>query len=158
MDDTTLKLTEMSTRPASAYAHEIRVTWGDCDPAKIAYTGRLPWFALDAINAWWEEHLGSGWFQLELDRNVGTPFVRLEMDFFAPVTPRHRLICHVWPSKLGSSSIEFRVDGVQDGQLCFSTRTVSVFIVADEFKKRQPPEDIKTLLDPFLSDVAAAQV
>ncbi len=157
MDDTTLKPTEMSARPSSAYQHEIRVTWGDCDPARIAYTGRLPWFALDAINAWWEDHLGQGWYQLELDRNVGTPFVRLEMDFFAPVTPRHRLICHVWPSRLGSSSIEFRVDAEQDGQLCFSTRTVSVFIVADEFKKRQPPEDIKVLLDPFLSEVSALQ-
>ena len=55
----------MEPRPANAHAHEIRVTWGDCDPARIAYTGRLPWFALDAINAWWEEQLGGdGWFEM----------------------------------------------------------------------------------------------
>ena len=144
----------MPDRPPSAYRHEIRVTWGDCDPARIAYTGRLPWFALDAINAWWEEHLGQGWYQLELDRNVGTPFVRLEMDFTAPVTPRHRLICHVWPSRLGDSSITFRVDAEQDGKLCFSARTVSVFITADAFKKRKPPEDIRDMLAPFLKDAA----
>jgi len=104
----------MEARPAGAHVHDIRVTWGDCDPAKIAYTGRLPWFALDAINGWWETHLGGdGWFQMELDRNVGTPFVRLEMDFKSPVTPRHRLNCHVWPVRLGETSITFRVDGVQ---------------------------------------------
>lgn len=34
------------------HIHDIRVTWGDFDPARIACTGRLPWFALDAINAW----------------------------------------------------------------------------------------------------------
>ena len=34
------------------FVHEIRVGWGDCDPAKIAYTGRLPAFALEAIDAW----------------------------------------------------------------------------------------------------------
>ncbi len=153
MVDIMWKPIDMPTRPASAYRHDIRVTWGDCDPARIAYTGRLPWFTLDAINAWWEDHLGQGWYQLELDRNVGTPFVRLEMDFKAPVTPRHQLICHVWPSRLGESSIEFRVDGEQDGRLCFAARTVSVFIVADAFQKRHPPQDIRDLLEPFLREV-----
>lgn len=134
----------MEQRPADTFGHMVRIGWGDCDPAKIAYTGRLPWFALEAINAWWEDKLGGdGWFQMELDRNVGTPFVRLEMDFSFPVTPRHRLICHVWPVKLGETSITFRVDGLQDGKLCFSTRTVSVFIVADHFTKQSPPEDIR---------------
>lgn len=136
----------MATRPVSAYKHKVRVTWGDCDPAQIAYTGRLPWFALDAINAWWEEYLGGGWYQMELDRGVGTPFVRLEMDFAHPVTPRHPLICHVWPVRIGTTSIEFRVDGTQDGVLCFSTRTVSVFITAKDFTKHPPPQDIRDLV------------
>lgn len=138
----------MEPRPNSAHTHVIRVTWGDCDPAKIVYTARLPWFALDAINGWWEHQLGGdGWFQLELDRNLGTPFVRLEMDFKRPVTPRHDLVCHVWPVKLGETSITFRVDGDQDGQVCFSSRTVSVFIVAREFRKQPPPDDIRTLVE-----------
>ena len=140
----------MEPRPQEAYQHEVRVTWGDCDPARIAYTGRLPWFALDAINGWWGAKLGDGWFQMELDRNVGTPFVRLEMDFQHPVTPRHRLICHVWPVALGTTSIAFRVDGEQDGRLCFSTRTVSVFITADVFSKTPPPEDIRALVEAHL--------
>lgn len=139
-------------RPATALQHKINVTWGDCDPAKIVYTGRLPWFALDAINSWWEAHLdGDGWFQMETDRNFGTPFVRLEMDFRVPVTPRHDLICHVWPEKLGESSITFRVDGEQDGKLCFSTRTVSVFIVADQFKKQRAPEEVRAIIEPLIA-------
>ena len=136
----------MSPRPDGAYAHEIRVTWGDCDPARIAYTARLPWFALDAINGWWEEKLGGGWYQMELDHGLGTPFVRLEMDFRKPVTPRHRLICHTWPERLGGTSITFRVDGEQDGRLCFSTRTVSVFVDPAEFTKRSPPENVRELV------------
>ncbi len=142
----------MSARPTSALQHDIVVTWGDCDPARIVYTGRLPWFALDAINAWWMNHLGQGWYEMELDRNVGTPFVRLEMDFRSPVTPRHPLRCYVWPTRLGKSSITFRVDGEQDGKICFSTKTVSVFIVADAFQKTAPPSDIATILAPFLKD------
>ncbi len=147
----------MQDRPSSTYEHEIRVTWGDCDPANIVYTARLPWFSLDAINAWWEHHLGGdGWYQMELDRNVGTPFVRLEMDFKSPVTPRHRLKCFVWPTRVGDTSIEFRVDGVQDGKTCFSTRTVSVFIIADQFKKQRPPRDILEILEPYLKTSEAS--
>lgn len=141
-------------RPSGALQHEIRVTWGDCDPAGIAYTARLPWFALDAINAWWEDRLGGdGWFQMELDRNVGTPFVHMSMDFRAPVTPRHRLICHVWPARLGETSIDFRVDGVQGGELCFRGRFTSVFTVADAFRKQPPPEEIRRIVEASLPEV-----
>ncbi|WP_299371041.1 thioesterase family protein [uncultured Tateyamaria sp.] len=133
------------------FEHEIRVTWGDCDPARIAYTGRLPWFALDAINAWWEAHLGGdGWYQLEIDRNIGTPFVHMSMDFRAPVTPRHRLRCAVWPSALGTSSVTFRVDGRQDGTLCFEGTFVCVFIIADEFKSQPAPPSLRQVIAPHI--------
>jgi len=120
----------MESRPSSAHTHKINVSWGDCDPAKIVYTARLPWFALDAINGWWEAHLdGDGWFQMELD---------------------HTLTCHVWPEKLGETSITFRVDAEQNGKLCFSTRTVSVFTVADQFAKQTPPTEIKEIIERAL--------
>ncbi|MEM9552577.1 MAG: thioesterase family protein [Pseudomonadota bacterium] len=136
---------------AALFEHTIRVTWADCDPAKIAYTGRIPGFALDAINAWWEAHLdGDGWYQLELDRNLGTPFVHMSLDFRAPITARHRLICSVWPSRLGDRSITFRVDGHQDGALCFEGRFVCVFVVADAFQSCPPPDDIREIVSPFL--------
>lgn len=130
--------------------HEIRVTWGDCDPAKIAYTARIPYWALDAINAWWEENLGQGWYQMELDLGFGTPFVHLSMDFKSPVTPRHRLICEVGPKRIGDKSIEFQVDGYQDGVLCFTGRFVSVFIKAESFTPQSAPPDIRELVAAHL--------
>lgn len=139
-------------QPPAAYEHEIRVTWADCDPAKIAYTGRIPGFALDAINGWWEAHLGeAGWFHLEIDRNIGTPFVHMTIDFHAPITPRHRLVCKVRPVRLGNSSIEFSVDGYQNNIQCFRGRFVNVFVVADQFAKQQVPPDIRTLVEPYLT-------
>ncbi|MDG1471842.1 MAG: acyl-CoA thioesterase [Ascidiaceihabitans sp.] len=139
---------------SAPFFHEIRVTWGDCDPAKIAYTGRLPAMALDAINAWWEEHLGGdGWFQLELDRNVGTPFVHLSLDFRSPVTPRHRLHCEVWPQHLGDKSITFRVDARQDDVLCFEGTFVCVFTIADQFKSQSAPADIRAVVEPLIRPV-----
>ncbi|MGH1368423.1 MAG: acyl-CoA thioesterase [Maritimibacter sp.] len=136
---------------SKAFTHEIRVTWGDCDPAKIVYTARIPWFALDAINGWWEHHLGGdGWFQMEIDRNIGTPFVHMSLDFRSPITPRHRLICEVWPQKLGETSITFRVVGRQGGTLCFEGTFVCVFTVADRFEAQAAPPDIRALVTPLL--------
>lgn len=137
--------TDRADRPP--FEHEIRVTWGDCDPARIAYTARIPWFALDAINAWWEHHTGDGWFQMEMDHNIGTPFVSMKIDFRAPVTPRHRLICRVWPNRLGETSVGFHVEGRQDGRICFEGDFVCVFIVASEFRKSPPPEDLRAVLE-----------
>lgn len=132
------------------FEHEIRVTWGDCDPAKIVYTGRLPWFALDAINAWWEHHLGDDWYRMELDRNMGTPFVHMSLNFRSPVTPRHRLKLNVWPTKLGETSIGFRVEAFQDSVLCFDGDFVNVFTIADAFKKTTPPQEIREIVTPLL--------
>ena len=143
-------------RPASAYPHEIRVSWGDCDPAKIAYSARLPAFALEAINGWWEAHLdGDGWFQMELDRNVGTPFVHMSLDFLNPVTPRHRLICHVWPVRMGNTSIEFVVEGEQDSKVCFAGKFVCVFTIADQFKRNPPPAEIRQIVEKLVSEMEA---
>ena len=144
-------MAEDSAAPPAPFVHEIRVTWGDCDPAKIVYTARIPWFALDSINAWWETHLGEGWYQMELDRGVGTPFVHMSLDFRHPVTPRHRLLCEVAPTRLGESSIEFRVTGRQGGALCFEGRFVCVFIEAAEFRKRPAPPDIRALVEPLIA-------
>ncbi len=151
MNDISTETFQPTAADQQKYRHEIRVSWGDCDPARIAYTGRLPAFALEAINGFWEHNLnGDGWFQMELDRNMGSPFVHMSMDFHSPVTPRHRLICEVWPVRLGTSSIEFRVDGYQGGTLCFSGKFVCVFIVADEFRKQAAPEEIRKIIEPLI--------
>lgn len=134
------------------FEYVIRVGWGDCDPARIAYTGRIPGWALEAIDAWWEAHLdGDGWYQMELDRKFGTPFVHMEMDFTSPITPRRRLVCKVRPETLGNSSIGFRVIGTQNDRQCFSGRFVSVFVTGGTLNKRDIPEDVRNMIQSMLA-------
>lgn len=137
-----------------AYTHEIRVGFGDCDPAKIAYTARIPWWALDAIDAWWEHNVaggaGGGWYHIEFDRGFGSPFVHMSLDFRAPITPRHRLICKCAPTRLGTTSVEFRVTGAQNGVLCFEGRFVCVFTNPKEFAKAPPPEDVRAIIEGLI--------
>ncbi|MEQ8297012.1 MAG: thioesterase family protein [Nitratireductor sp.] len=133
----------------SGFVHRVHVRWADCDPALIAYTGRIPCFALEAIDAWWEAHVGQDWYRLNLDRNVGTPFVHMSLDFRSPVTPRHVLACAVTLEKLGESSVRFSVAGSQDGVLCFEGTFVCVFVEAKSFRKMAAPPDIRALIGPL---------
>lgn len=130
------------SKPIKPFVYTIRVGWADCDPALIAFTGRIPCFALEAIDAWWEQSVGSNWFELNIDRNTGTPFVHMGIDFRAPVTPRHALECEVSLLKIGNSSLRFQVAGHQDGVLCFEGQFVCVMVVADTMKSQQVPEEI----------------
>lgn len=133
-----------------AFEHVIRVGWGDCDPARIVYTARIPWFALEAIDAWWEHTAGASWYRLEVDHDVGTPFVSMSLTFRTPVTPRHPLVCAVWPNRLGTTSVGFHVEARQDGTLCFEGDFVSVFIVASAFRKAPPPEALRQVVERHL--------
>lgn len=110
---------DVSAQPDDGiYIHKIRVSWADCDPANIAYTGRLPNFALDAINSWWLVHFGEDWYRLNLERDFATPFVHLEMDLRKPVTPLHPLLIALRLAKLGTSSFTFAFVARQNNEVC----------------------------------------
>jgi acyl-CoA thioesterase FadM len=135
-------------KDVAPFTHTIRVSWSDCDPARIAYTGRIPYFALEAIDAWWEKHNGIDWYEMNVDRDIGTPFVHLSLDFRSPVTPRHPLVCAVRLLRIGNSSIRHSVRGTQSGILCFEGEFVSSFVVATTMKTRRPPADLLALIQP----------
>lgn len=128
------------------FSYERTVHWSDCDPANMVFTGKIPYFALDAIDSWWEEKVGDDWFRLNVDRNIGLPFVHISVDFKKPVTTRAKLICTVELIKLGSSSVRFHVVGKQNDELCFEGQFVEVFVQANTHTKISIPEPYKSLL------------
>lgn len=100
---------------------------------------------------------GKGGFS-ELDGGkVGHPYQGPKPGDAPTVTPRHRLNCTVRPVRLGETSIEFSVDGYQDGVLCFKGRFINVIIVADKFVKQKVPADIRAFVEPYLSPAPAGQ-
>ncbi len=133
------------------FVHTMTVAWSDCDPALIVYTGRIPYFALEAIEVWWKKITGFDWYTLNIDRNIGTPFVHMSLDFKSPVTPRQDLRCVVELMSIGNRSITHRVCGWQGDALCFEGLFVSVFVVAKSFEARLPPKDLLDAIKPFLA-------
>lgn len=136
------------------FRHSIRVRWADCDPAQIAYTGRIPYFALEAIDAFWEAVTGDDWFRLNVDRQIGVPFVHMSIDFRSPVTPRHPLHCEVTLEKVGNSSVGFAVKGGQNEVLCFEGSFIEAFVNAAHNQSIPIPDSIRSRLLPVLSDSA----
>lgn len=106
----------------------LELGWGDTDPAQIAYTARLPELALRAIEGWSSAVLGGNWFVMNMDYGLDCPFVKLELEFKAPVTPRATLDCEVYVPHLGNSSIVHLVVARQQGVLCFTCRAVQVYV------------------------------
>ncbi len=140
----------MDEQPAQSrtFAQERFVSFADCDPARIAYTGRLADFALEAIEAFWHATLdGQSWFEMNLDHGVGTPFVKMGMEFSAPVTPRHPLILQVEIARLGASSVTFRIEGFQEAKSRFLGEFVCVFISVESFQKIPVPSWIRAKLE-----------
>ncbi len=139
------------SKPIEEFIFSINVRWADCDPALIAYTGRVPYFALESIEAWWEHFVGMNWFVLNLDRGIGTPFAHMSFDFRSPITPRHQLQCQVKLLKIGSSSLRFSVCGRQNGVLCFEGEFVSVIVVSKSLRPQPVPAEILKIIRPLVA-------
>ena len=72
---------------------------------------------MEAIEAWFRERIGIDWYELNLDRGVGTPFVHASLDFRSPVTPRDTLATTVLLARLGGSSLRFAVAGARGDEV-----------------------------------------
>jgi len=128
---------------------QLTVGWGDCDPAQIAYTARIPEWALKAIEDWYRYCLVD-WYQINLQRGIGTPFVSLSCKFSAPVTPRYPLIMKVFVTRLGNSSLSHRVEALQNNVLCFSADTTAVFVEACGMKPVPIPPNMRKNIENYI--------
>lgn len=132
------------------FVHLRRVRWGDSDPARIAYTARFGDFAMEAIEAFFQDRLGAGFYELNLDHGIGTPFVRVEFDFLTPLTPRDTLATEVRLARLGGSSARFALAGRVGERMAFQARLVCACVALDgvAMKPIPWPAPFRALLQP----------
>lgn len=127
------------------------VLFGDCDPAGIAYTPKIVDYALIAIDEFWKVALqGEGWFQLNVDHDIGTAFVDLHSRFTAPITPRQPLVLDVRLAGRGRSSIRFAVRAETGGRPALAINATCVFIRRSQVAAIEPPDWIAKALERFL--------
>jgi acyl-CoA thioesterase FadM len=124
---------------AYPFVHARRIRWGESDPARIAYTARFLDFAMDAIEAFFTDRLGASFYEFNVDMGSGSPFVRVELDFRSPVTPRDTLETEVRIAKLGGSSVTFVVTGRVGDRVSYGGRLVCAFVDSTGTKMKPIP-------------------
>jgi acyl-CoA thioesterase FadM len=140
------------------FVHRRRIKWGESDPARIAYTARFLDFAMDAIEAFLQDRIGAGFYELNVDHDSGTPFVHVEIDFKSPLTPRDTLETEVRLARLGGSSLTYAVTGRVGDRVSFTGRMVSAFVTTEGTRMRPipVPDAFRALLQPD-ADFAATE-
>ena len=135
--------------PIAPFVYRRWVRWADTDPAAIAYTARLPEMCMEALEAWFRERLGFGWYELNRDLGLGTPFVHLSVDFRGAVTPRDELALRVLLRRTGGSSLHFTVTATrvaEPTQIAFEGQFVCAFVRAGVMKAIPIPERFRDVL------------
>jgi 4-hydroxybenzoyl-CoA thioesterase len=88
-------------------------------------------FAVEAIEAWFLERLDLSWLHTNRDLGIGTPVVRMEVDFVSMMRPPDLLATEVALIKAGRSSLTFRLTGRIGERLCWRAHIVCAFASAD---------------------------
>jgi acyl-CoA thioesterase FadM len=142
-----LKPTEGAEAAAAAFVHTRRVSWGETDAARIAYTARFLDFAMEAVEGWFQERLGLGWYEMNVDHGIGTPFVHARLDFRSPVTPRDTLSSTVRLVRLGGSSLRFAVTGRVGERLAYEAELVCAFVDVAGMRPIRAPDRFRPALE-----------
>ena len=74
--------------------------WSETDSAQIVYTARFVDYAMDSIEGWFRDVLGVDWFLMNTELDMGTPFVKIQMEFKSPLTPHDELEVRVLVDRL----------------------------------------------------------
>ncbi len=135
-------------RPTEPFVHRRQISWGDTDAARIVYTARIPHFALEAVEAWFIDRIGPGFYDLATETRIGTPFVHMEFDFRSRMTPHDRLATVVRLEKIGRTSLTLAVSSRAegDGRLCWTGRLVCVYADTETYTSVEVPEQFREAL------------
>jgi len=142
--------------PAPIVHHRV-INWSDTDAALIVYTVRFVDFAMEAIEQWFRTVVGYSWYEMNMDLGLGTPFVKVDIDFKAPLTPRNTLRTAVLVERAGRSSIAFNVHGDrEDGVRSFVGRLVCCTVDTQTKKPAAIPADWRTLIEDYMARCAVS--
>lgn len=139
------------TAPAP-YVHHRIINWSDTDAAEIVYTVRFLDYVMEALEGWWRNVVGTDWFEMNVDRHIGMPVVNINVDFNAPLTPRHRLRLTVLVERAGRASVTFNILGDRDdGIRSFEAKLTACAVDNREQKSIGIPPEWRERIEDYLA-------
>ena len=123
------------------------VRWGDCDPAGIIYAPRVYEYAMDTLEEFYMEVLGSSWMDLKVGSIVGTPVLRAEIEYVRPLVPEQKFTITIYIKDVGRSTVTYEMSGDDDsGNPYFRVEVVMCFIAQVTFESTDIPDNIRKRL------------
>jgi 4-hydroxybenzoyl-CoA thioesterase len=141
---------------AAIFTVQRRVPFGDTDAAGSLFFSHAVRYCLEALEQWFIDRLGTDWFHLHADRQIGSPFVHAEFEFHSAATPRESLELAVAVTAVGRSSAAFTVtaSSVPSSEVCWVGRFKCVFIATATRRSIPIPDEFR---GQFERDAALAE-
>lgn len=142
-----------SELPAKAFRTGRRIRFSDCDPAGIAYTGRIIDLMNGALEDIFRERLGLDYYGMIRDR-IGLGYGRTDCDFFAPLTMGSEVSITVLVERIGGASVTWRLHLHVDGQEAARGELVMVTTSLVSNSVMRLPDGLRSALTTYETDCA----
>lgn len=121
----------------------LQVRFGHVDPAGIVYFPRIFDYLHDVFEEVWEEHVGTRYYHLLLEKHVGFPLVHSDVDFNHPLRFGDRPEVLVTCFKVGRSSLGLRYRIRKDEVTCVDARLVTVCVDTETMTTLEIPQEFR---------------
>jgi 4-hydroxybenzoyl-CoA thioesterase len=138
----------------SAFQREILVRFGHCDAAGWVFYPRYFEMISDFVEDWFEDGLAASAPGLFHHKQILTPSVHFTVDFVKPTRYGDRLTFFLWTTKIGTSSVELRIEASHQGELRMRVKQVLVFISAHTSRSTPIPPELVSRMHRFQTDDA----
>lgn len=139
----------------SAFTTQLKVKFGDVDPAGIVYFPRIFDYIHEAFEQVWEDHAGARYYQLILEERIGFPLVSSNVDFKSPLHFGNRPIVRVTCFRLGRSSIGLRYLFTVDDRVCVDARMTVACVRLDTMETIPVPDAYRARFEEIREEVEA---
>lgn len=120
------------------FTTSILVRFGDLDAAGIAYYPNLVNFLHEALEDFFAGHVGRTYPEV-FGSGLGSPTVKVEMEFLSPVRYGDRVVIAVVAEHVGHSSVRMRYEGSVFGRPVFLARNTMVIVDMATFRPTEIP-------------------
>ena len=128
------------------FTTRILVRFGDLDAAGIAYYPNLVNFLHEALEDFFNGHVGRSYPEI-FGEGIGSPTVRIEMEFLSPVRYGDWVDIGVVVEHVGRTSLRVRYEGSVGGRPVFWARNTMVIVDKATFRPTEIPAWLREKLE-----------
>jgi 4-hydroxybenzoyl-CoA thioesterase len=134
------------------FERQYLIRFSDCDPAGIVFYPQYFVMFNGLVEDWCQDALGISFHQLLIERRLGLPTVRLEVDFTAVSRMGDAVTLSLGIERLGQASLTLQLRCIgEDGAQRMAARQVLVLTSLDSHRAIAMPADLRAALERFVA-------